>query len=361
MDTTPRFAARATQLHSLTGVRAVAAVAVFFAHVRWILPADVAAEVGDRRIELADVLTWGGTGVSLFFVLSGFVLTWTWSDATTTRTFYVRRVGRIWPAHAVAALAFLALELAGAASRSPAPAVVAVFLLLQGWFPGSGWANAVNPAAWTLSCEAFFYVLFPFLVGPVRRLDRRGLVALAVVPWLATLVVHVAVLVPRGIAVSTFPPLRLAEFLAGMAVGHAVATLPGLRFPSLRLTGAVMTTYLVASTQVSGLASAVEVALPLGFALVIGRLATADLAPSEAGTVLRHPLVRRAGEVSYCFYLVHLLPLVLIGWWRDGDPRMSWGPAIAVAAVWFVVAWVAAWMLHRAVEAPIADWVRART
>ena len=57
--------------------------------------------------------------------------------------------------------------------------------------------------------------------------------------------------------------------------------------------------------------------------------------------------------------VMQLLPLVLIGWWRDGDPRMAWGQALGVAALWFVGAGGAAVLLRRYVEVPGAARARA--
>ncbi|WP_153006429.1 acyltransferase [Leucobacter sp. G161] len=50
------------------------------------------------------LVLFGNSGVAFFFVLSGFVLTYSARPATTTRNFYWRRFGRIYPAHIVALL-----------------------------------------------------------------------------------------------------------------------------------------------------------------------------------------------------------------------------------------------------------------
>ena len=47
---------------------------------------------------------FGATGVTFFFVLSGFVLTWSFRPADTPGRFYWRRFARIWPLHAVTTL-----------------------------------------------------------------------------------------------------------------------------------------------------------------------------------------------------------------------------------------------------------------
>ncbi|MBW2281488.1 MAG: acyltransferase, partial [Deltaproteobacteria bacterium] len=110
------------RLHSLTGLRAVGAGLVFFNHF-----GDLFHEHFSWFVNRS--LTSGRCGVSFFFILSGFVLTWSARSRDTPGSFYWRRFARIFPAHAV---------------------------------------------AWGLSCEAFFYLLFPALIPSVERLGRHG-------------------------------------------------------------------------------------------------------------------------------------------------------------------------------------------
>ena len=208
-------------LPSLTGVRGVAAFAVFVSHMRYVFPAGE-GDAGDAGPNLSRLLNWGAYGVTLFFILSGFVLAWTWADSTGPRTYARRRVARVWPVHAVVWAAFVVTALVGAAPRPDAGAAAATLVLVQCWIPGRGWADAVNPVAWTLSCEAFFYLVFPFVVGPIRRLGARGLLlaAGAVAAFGAATVI--GLLEPRGIRVSSFPPFRIWEFLLGVIAGTAM-------------------------------------------------------------------------------------------------------------------------------------------
>jgi len=93
-----------------------------------------------------------GIGVSFFFVLSGFVLTWAYDPTMSVRGFYLRRFARIYPLHAVTWLvAFLVVdpELAGKARRA--------LLLVQVWSGKQTDAFAMNSVSWSLGCEAFFY------------------------------------------------------------------------------------------------------------------------------------------------------------------------------------------------------------
>lgn len=83
------------RLDALTGLRWWAAFMVFLFHMRVFAPVPQ---------PLAAVFDQGYLGVTFFFVLSGFVLTWSLKPGVSTSTFYWRRFARIWPATMVALL-----------------------------------------------------------------------------------------------------------------------------------------------------------------------------------------------------------------------------------------------------------------
>ena len=106
-------------------------------------------------------------------------------------------------------------------------ALPADLLLLQSWIPPL--ALSLNTPAWTLSTEAFFYALFPFVIGQ-RWLRSRRPVLLLLALWGMQLVFPAlaeTLLVTRGNShLNTltydllFTPLfRLGEFLAGIVLG----------------------------------------------------------------------------------------------------------------------------------------------
>ena len=97
-------AARRPRLDSLTGLRWWAAFAVFLHHMSNLAP-----------MPIEGVLRYGAYGVTFFFVLSGFVLTWSARPGTPASTFWWRRFARIYPSHIVALV--LALNLLGDAIR----------------------------------------------------------------------------------------------------------------------------------------------------------------------------------------------------------------------------------------------------
>lgn len=78
------------RLDSLTGARFVAALAVFLFHAGGIFPAE-----GVFGKALAFISRDGGIGVDFFFVLSGFVLAWSWRPGSSVKAFYRRRFARL--------------------------------------------------------------------------------------------------------------------------------------------------------------------------------------------------------------------------------------------------------------------------
>jgi peptidoglycan/LPS O-acetylase OafA/YrhL len=309
------------RLESLTGLRWWAAFGVFASHLNIFLPIP-----GTRGI-----FGLGVSGVTFFFILSGFVLTWTAGERDRAGWFYARRFARIWPLLLLAVVVPLAFALTSDMDVDSGQLVLiaaASVLLVQAWVPG--WILfGSNPVTWSLSCEAFFYALFPFLRGTVARRTLRQLALVAVVLVLVGWAIRVALwlaypvkaeltaddLNSSGLLVlGTYAPLaRLHEFLLGMVV--AVALRRGWRAVSVR----AATVLLVAGFAVlwlfrdAGWRSAVpydavnQLTAPL-FALLIAAVASRDRR-GERSLLRSGPLVR-LGRYSYAFYLFHFTVVV---------------------------------------------------
>ena len=88
----------ARQLPTLNGLRGIAAVTVFFSHT------TLFGFFADERIDdwwYIALSRTGSAALGFFFILSGFVLTWSAPDHEPNRRFWRRRAARILPNHLV--------------------------------------------------------------------------------------------------------------------------------------------------------------------------------------------------------------------------------------------------------------------
>jgi len=210
---------KAKTLDALTGLRFIAALAVFVHHIT-------------GRFGIAEVKgPMGNLAVSFFFVLSGFILTYVYHDRLKwggVRKFYFTRWARIWPLHMVC----LALLLGFAYNlrvfdQEPErwSMLVANVFLVQSWVPDTGYVFSFNGVSWSISVEMFFYLMFPlFLLGGQKQFWFKYVGLLLLTAGLVvglTMVSHTNWLPDVNFmrVGHNNPLLRLPEFCTGMAVG----------------------------------------------------------------------------------------------------------------------------------------------
>lgn len=338
-------------LGSLTGLRGIAALVVFLYHLR-----NMQYFGGGTQTALSVVFGAGASAVSLFFILSGFVLAFSYRPQRV-REFYRRRFARIYPLHLVGvALALWVGAIMFPAIRTSDPlALVSNVLLVNPW--RADWWQAGNPVAWSLACEAFFYLCFPVLIRLIAGRSRRVTAAILVLSIAAAWIVPAAItaLVPH-ISAYSFPPARLAEFVAGIAAALLVRD-HGWRIA--RLAPAVL-------TALGGYASASLLgetpfgagsATCVGFVLLIVALAGADI--ERRATGLSSRVMQKLGAASFAFYIVHLLILQSV--MRFLPPERTDAAAAVGAAVALAIALGLAFVLHRGVEQPAHDLLVGRS
>jgi peptidoglycan/LPS O-acetylase OafA/YrhL len=324
----------------------------------------------------------GYVGVSFFFVLSGFILVYTYAGTPVSRRdFWHARFARVYPAYAFALLLttpfftfavrhfreigvrFMAFQAAHVKS-----AVVLELLLLQSWIPPA--ALSWNAVGWSLSVEAFFYLLFPLLLARFGRLSRKHLFAVMAACWLASNFISGAytVLRPDGIlnpdsnvysswmnAVKFFPLARLPEFMLGMAAG--LLFLRTRRDPRMALP-------LVAS-GVLALAIVASVSQKIPYAMIH----TALLSPAFAAiiygvalrprwtSVLETRVLVLLGEASYSMYLIHANIVFSFFHTAKGDVRNA---SFAGLAMCLAIVLSMSLLIYRFIEQPARRKLRPK-
>lgn len=350
------------RLDSLTGLRWWAAFGVFLHHMTNIAP-----------LPAHSLLALGAQGVTFFFVLSGFVLTWSARPGVPAPTFWWRRFARVWPLHLVA----LAVAVPVFHSPDPDPAMAWVkpfslgvlalsVLLVQGWATSPGILFSGNPAAWTLSCEAFFYALHPALNRPLRRATSGVALLLAGVVVVGAAVFYLLRAEAPALHLDLVPQpvLRLWEFVLGMALGRALRSgwrpwlPPAVGYGLLALGAAAIWWVPRFGAHLNGADRFVRV-VPV----LIGVLCAVVIV-SAVGHELRGgrshlssaPMVR-LGEWSYAFYLLHATGIYLARGIAGGPAETSWAN-LAWHVPFLVVSVLAAALAHHLVEKPLERRLR---
>ncbi|WP_405609843.1 acyltransferase [Streptomyces sp. NBC_01511] len=295
------------RLPSLTGLRFWAALIVVLYHL--------SRQVGEIP-GISEATWYGRSGVTFFFVLSGFVLAWTYDGRRVpAKVFLWRRFARIWPLLLVTSAASVAVWIAIGKEVST-KAVLATLLMVHAWVPDPLIQKGANPAAWSLSDEAWFYLVFPpLMLLPLMKSGRGRLwvvvtmtVALVGV-WFASALIETGA--TRVWLLDYFPPTRMLQFVIGVAAGLAIKR--GWRSPvGLPTAIALVALWHLAlvpwreavpdSLWYSPYSASQLLSAPI-FALLVCGAAQADLRGSRTG--LGGAWAVRLGHWSFAWYLVH--------------------------------------------------------
>jgi peptidoglycan/LPS O-acetylase OafA/YrhL len=398
---------RAPLIGALTGIRALAAFWVFLRHFR----TEIVDALGPGPFTqlVVHISSAGYLGVDLFFILSGFILSYTHLTTMTTgyswRTavgFLWLRLARVWPLTAFVLMLFGAYFIVQALmSGNPAflaqadPGRLLMHLtLLNGWFPSTLDWNGVD---WSVSAEWMAYLTFAIGVVALSRFaavaSRRVMLTVIVLLMLPVLIVGVTMQDDTIFlfsndsyvtAVGVLPIRVLGEFWIGAVLSLLLqrhlgaAPLPETNSRLRRMPWASLSA-----------AAVVAVLLVLAYNDPLHHMRAGQqefyngidmIAPAESIIVLpllvlliaslaicpRDPLSRLlatgpfllAGRASFAFYLVHPLVIgagLLAASLLDAE---SGPPLLAVGVATAAAAWGSAWILWRFIEEPARKLLR---
>jgi peptidoglycan/LPS O-acetylase OafA/YrhL len=374
------------RLSELTSLRFFAALHVMFFHAY----AMRAITVNGWLRQMSSI---GYVGVSLFFVLSGFILVYTYAGAPMVPAgFWRARFARVYPAYLFSLLFSAPFFFYGAthlqvpffawASHHMKLASFLPLLLLQSWVPPG--AMSWNPVAWSLSVEALFYFLFPFLLPLLAKLSRGALLGVASLCWAVGLSVtgwyaltnpdHLTAIDADQLnafwlnVIKFFPLMRLPEFILGMATGLIFLKSRTLANPAAAKPAASrgpLAAGLLAVGALVGAAAAIFSA-QIPFAI----LHTALLAPAFAAmvyglalqpkwtTFLRWSPLVLLGNASYSFYLLHS---TIMGMYFFGSTGQLTHTSFAGIVGAFALVTIASLLVFRFIEEPARRKLRGKT
>jgi peptidoglycan/LPS O-acetylase OafA/YrhL len=368
-----RFKSRIPELDGVRGVASLIVVGVHFFEIPQTSGAWLPKLSGA-------ILSFGWSGVDLFFVLSGFLIGGILIDNRYApnyfRTFYVRRICRIFPLYFLwlALYYFIQSFLGYSPFRGGGfhlPKWGYLFFLQNFYTTGLNNfdSNWMGPT-WSLAIEEQFYLLLPLVLWfAIPRKPVRVLVVLiALVP-----ITRILIFLYSNLYIKVLLPCRADSLLIGVLCAYLVRQKPAREWLAnnvralyaLLFVLSVGLGYLISigygytankvisSFEVSSYGFTL-VALFYACVMVIGVVDKTTI----IARVLRIPLLRHFGSIAYGMYLIHsAIRAILLGWIlgaEGGDSTALARNLVSVLA--FFVTWFIALMSWRYFEQPIVRW-----
>ena len=211
-----------SKINSLQALRALAFIGIFLVHskVAW---------------------GWARLGVSIFFGLSGFLMTYIYWDRQTpdgiagAAKFSISKIKKLYPLHMLTMILAVLVEIKlyrffGTLRENFYWLVRNIFLntfLIQSWYPNSAVNVALNGVAWYLSVAMFLYFLFPFILRWMKKRKLATLILVGILLIAIQIITAYPMVAKYGEGdmvyrwfVYTFPVYRIADFYCGCVLGR---------------------------------------------------------------------------------------------------------------------------------------------
>ena len=358
-----------TRYGFVDGMRGIAILAVIYSHVVFF---PISGTVGELLICSRPS---GANGVTLFFTLSGFLISYpffkrkrTDAQSVVPASYARRRLAKIWPPLVASLVLLTPLAIWKTGDWSLLKTAIEWSLLLPTVFPVSG---SLNPVMWSLICELQFYILCPLLFLLFRKRSFHAAatgvpVILFCVPFAARLIY-----LSHGMVFSLRPTIDLnfPSFMDQFAFGTAFAAFYA-SYPKNAQWARWGNVGLLALAPAFAMATVLrfwKCPDPLVFEverIIFGLIATSLLFylydTSKIGArLLANPFLCIAGLVSYEWYLLHQ---ALGLWLLEAFGSTNGNPGAYLVKILLVVgtSFLAAFLIYRWISLPILRRVHDR-
>lgn len=204
--------------NSLQGLRAIAFLAIFLSHAG-----------------LGNLTVLGAWGVSIFFVLSGFLMMYNYLPREDVResgiSFAWKKTKKLYPLHIVTML-FAALFTVVAANTITGVfySMVSHSMLVQTYIPNIKYFSTLNGPSWYLCASFFSYMCFPAILKLFKKMSKKKVIALVILLFFIEILISIIAFISGNHAKDAwfssqwityyFPPVRFIDFLLGCCIGY---------------------------------------------------------------------------------------------------------------------------------------------
>jgi peptidoglycan/LPS O-acetylase OafA/YrhL len=322
---------------ALDGLRGVAVLLVIVDH----MCASMQLEFGIYN-KFMSAAYYGWTGVDLFFVLSGFLITGILYDAKPGpnyfKNFYARRALRIFPLYYLVLIGFVVLfpllqhlHLSGHENPGWLFVYLANFVMA---FKGDGSFGTLDHF-WSLAVEEHFYFVWPAIVFFCRRRTVMAVAAAALVIALVCRIAAQGFPAANYLAVYVATPMRMDALAAGALIALAARGPGGIHAlvkPAFAIGGATLLAFVTLAVIRHTKSSLDPAMATIGYSLVwmiYGSVLVLALKWRPLNVVMNSAVLRWFGKYSYGMYVWH--PIVFIILLHSEFVRTLRGPATPLA------------------------------
>jgi peptidoglycan/LPS O-acetylase OafA/YrhL len=340
------------EIKALTSLRGIAAMMVVMQHFS-------ATAQRHALVAIPSLVPHGYMAVDLFFVLSGFIMAYSYQADFARRgnlaipSFLLKRAARILPLNTVMVIAIVLAGMVSwrilgsnifyASSNLPYD-FICNLLLLQ----GLGFGLNLNGPSWSICTEFAAYLLFPALVALAfsRRSAVAATTAFVSVAALVVMALNHARLGLGASSVGGELTLCFAQFVLGLFT-FRVTRMPRIRtwlqadWPAL----------LAAGWVIVALGLRLDLLAAVGFPAVVAALACNK---GKVAVLIANRVPYFLGEISFSIYLIHdpLRPLALELLRFIHPAPLAASPALGFALLASLLVIPPAWVAYVTVERP---------
>lgn len=299
------------KLDSLTSLRFFAALVVFMHHISTI------TLFSDGSLNyIKDFFNEGKIGVTFFYVLSGFIISYSYKDRLVSKQisklkFILNRLARIYPVFILTF--FIAIVTYHGSLYVNMPTILKFVmntLLIQSWYPSVETAFSFNGVAWSLSVEMFFYSSFMLLcILNIKNVFALLVSLISIIlffqssHWFAENFNHI----DRIWLFYVNPLFRIVDFLSGIIIYLVYKKIKNYNinfiFSSIiEVLSLVLLSFFLLMKDIVTPESRLDIYYVIPMALIILIFSISTGIVSKLLSI--KPLVF-LGEVSFSFYMIH--------------------------------------------------------